>query len=163
MKQDSTLADDLKVQVTLAFKIAMDIHSTDSMVRLRKAQKRRLASFLVTPSDSARYDAEQARKMAADEKVVAGDVASCIAPLPLRPMPDIPVYFLPKRMLPKQENRLDDQEDRTDEEIEAADRAWERQRETMQDDLARVKAAIEGIRVKMQEGEKMTASDTMGE
>jgi hypothetical protein len=141
----------------------MDIHSTDSMVRLRKAQKRRLASFLVTPSESAKYDAEQARELAADGKVVAGDVASCIAPLPVRPVPDVPVYFLPKRMLPKQENKLDDQEDWTDEDIEAADQAWEKHREVMQDDLARVKAVIEGIRIKMQDDEKTTGDDKMDE
>jgi gas vesicle protein len=159
LKRTSTLAEDLKTQLNLAYKISMEIHSTDSMVRLRKAQKRRLASFLVTPSESANYDAGQARKLAADERVVAGDVASCIAPLPLRPKSDIPVYFLPKKMLPKQENRLDDQEDRTDAAIEAADQAREERRATMQDDLAQIKDKIKKIQQKMQDSEDKVTDD----
>lgn len=163
LKQNSTLEKELRSQLTIAYNLAMEIISIDTMVRLRKAQKRRLASFMITPSESSRYDGEKAKRMAIDGRIVAADIASCIAPLPSRQIPDIPIYYLPKRMLAKQDDKLDDQEDRVDDEIDQADQAWEKKRETMQQDLNRIKDTIKNIgeeMLKTEKGEKLVTKPT---
>lgn len=128
------------------------------MIRVRRAQKRRLASFLVTPSRRSQTDSEQARRVAVDGRVIAADVASCLAPVPPHHAPDYPVYYLPKRMLPKQDDTLDDQEDRVDDAIDEADQAWEKKKEGMQQDLAHIKGIIKGIRDEMMQLESGDAA-----
>lgn len=154
IKQHSNFVEDLTLQLSLGYNLSMDIQSIDSMIRLRKAQKRRLASFMITPSESSRYDGEKAKRIAADGRVVAADIASCLAPLPSRPTPDLAIYYLPKRMLPKQDDKLDDQEDRVDDAIDEADQAWKKKRETMQQDLDRIKEIIKNIGEEMLKTEK---------
>lgn len=149
IKLNTELVEKLRSQLTLAYNIAMDIHSQDAMIRIRKAQKRRLASFMITPSKYSRLDGEIAEKMAMDGRVIAVDVASCLAPLPNRRDIDPPIYFLPKRMLDKQDDTLDDQEDQVDEAIDDADKAWKKQREDMQDKLDQVKIIIRDIKGEM--------------
>ncbi|UZJ53257.1 hypothetical protein CBS101457_002577 [Exobasidium rhododendri] len=154
IKHSAELADELKSQLTQAYSVAMDIYSHDAMVRIRKSHKRRLASFMITPSKYSRLDGESAEKMSLDGKVIATDVASCLAPLHMRTAPDPPVYFLPKRMLEKQDDTLDDQEDRVDDAIEKADIEWEKQKTSLQEDLDRIKANIKRIRKELAQAEQ---------
>lgn len=146
IKQTNELSERLRKQLQSAYDLALEMHSTDLTIRLRKSQKRRLASFLVTPSHSAKDDAVLAEKVSVDRRILEADIACCLAPLPSRPTPDPPVYFLPKKIMPKQEDTLDDQEDRVDDGIDEADRAWEKEKDVMQDRLRDLKSDIASIR-----------------
>jgi hypothetical protein len=153
IKHSTELVDRLSSQLKLAYSIALDIHSHDAMIRLRKSHKRRLASFMITPSKYSKLDGESAEQMSMDGRVIAADVASCLAPLRMRPAPDPPVYFLPSRMLQKQDDTLDDQEDRVDDAIEEADKEWEKKRRGMQEELDRVRGTINDIKKEMAQSE----------
>lgn len=162
MQKSKELTTQLETQLNEAFSLAIEIQSMEMAVRLRKAQKRRLGSFLVTPSDLAVYDGEPGESSnrgwdsslppSVDGRVLAPAIASVIAPVGREhsssmQAPDAhPVYFLPAKMLATQDDQLDDQEDSVDEAIFAADDAWTKRREGMQERLGDLQAAIRRIR-----------------
>lgn len=106
------------------------MQSTEAVIRLRKSQKRRLGSFLITPSELSNYDGHIGESQTVDGRVLAPDIASVLAPIgrdhPFEvKRPDShPIYYLPKKVLSIQDDKLDDQEDRVDDAIDKADKAW---------------------------------------
>lgn len=107
--------------------------------RTARANKRRLSSFLVTHTQHS----------TPPEPREADEVAATAA---ARSVPQVPlcggdrlyeVYYLPRKLLPVQEEALDAQEERVDAEIDRADDDWDRVREAMQTELQRTKQALE--------------------
>lgn len=127
-----------------------------------RAQKRRLASFLVTSSNSNesaagrdRRDRPHGSSGAGRVAIIAPFVPSSLGPLPKRSQQhkDWPVYFLPKLLTPDQEDILDEQEDRVDAEIEAADEEWEHKKVRLQEQLSQVRDAVSRIKERSREGD----------
>ena len=111
----------------------------DAAHRTARANKRRLSSFLVTHTQHS----------TPPEPREADEVAATAA---ARSVPQVPlcggdrlyeVYYLPRKLLPVQEEALDAQEERVDAEIDRADDDWDRVREAMQTELQRTKQALE--------------------
>ncbi|PWN35117.1 uncharacterized protein FA14DRAFT_37879 [Meira miltonrushii] len=154
-KQLEELSKKLKPLVRQLHEIAIEIESKEAAIRLRKAQKRRLASFLITTSELSTYDGKIARQTSVDEKVLAPDVTLTLAPIgPRHPKlvmrPDShPIYFLPKKNLNTQDDRLDEQEDRVDDEIDDADKAWGTEKAHLQDKMNALKDTILDIKSEM--------------
>lgn len=151
MREQRELTRRLEGQLADAYALALEIQSTDMAIRLRKAQKRRLGSFLVTPSELADFDGgdPNMRDQTIDRKTLAPAIATVLAPIgrshppSLQQRPDAhPVYYLPKKMLPSQDDQLDDQEDAVDEAIDAADIAWEERKAGMRARLDEIRSAV---------------------
>lgn len=121
--------------------------SGDAEHRATRASKRRLASFLVTPS-------EMALEAGRLHKIIAPRVPAAIAPLPAQAPPNTrapdahPLYFLPKKLTNAQEDLLDDQEDEVDDDIAKADEVWAEAREKLVSQLEVVKKRMEEVKSK---------------
>ncbi|KAK0526477.1 hypothetical protein OC834_001355 [Tilletia horrida] len=119
--------------------------------RVRKAQKRRLASFLcakvdVSDSTVARRDgggsgsgrgAHRAGRAGADnsEYLSTADYAIDL-PFGLEPLREgalYPIYYLPTKLLPSQEDELDEQEDRVDRLIDDAETEWRERKKGLEE------------------------------
>lgn len=154
-KQMEDLSKKLKPLLRQLYEIIIEIESKESAIRLRKAQKRRLASFLITTSELSTYDGKIAKVSSVDGKVLAPDVTLTLAPIgPRHPQsvmrPDShPIYFLPKKNLSTQDDRLDEQEDRVDDEIDEADKAWQDEKAHLEDRMSDLKDVILGIKSEM--------------
>ncbi|KAE8222857.1 hypothetical protein CF319_g4014 [Tilletia indica] len=104
--------------------------------RVRKAQKRRLASFLCVKVDvrdsiiGRRDNFNRGRGHAGSEHLSTSDYATDLpfALEPLREGSQYPVYHLPAKLLPSQEDELDEQEDRVDRLIDDAETEWRERR-----------------------------------
>ncbi|CAD6904175.1 unnamed protein product [Tilletia controversa] len=110
--------------------------------RVRKAQKRRLASFLcvkvdVNDSVAARRESNHRRDRAHPESeyLSTADYATDLpfALEPLREGSRFPVYYLPAKLLPSQEDELDEQEDRVDRLIDDAETEWRERRARLEE------------------------------
>lgn len=109
--------------------------------RAARASKRRLSSFLVThtarrlavrpPRDSAEMAATQAARIVPT------------VPLGANARDDYEIYYLPRTLLPTQEDELDEQEEQVDAEMERADDEWDRLRDTLQAELREIQARLE--------------------
>lgn len=55
---------------------------------------------------------------------------------------DYEVYYLPRKLLPTQEDALDEQEERVDEDMDKADDDWDQAREAMQKELQETKVEL---------------------
>ena len=107
--------------------------------RTARASKRRLSSFLVTHTQLS----TPPEPREADE-VVATAAARSVPHVPLCGGDRLyEVYYLPRKLLPVQEEALDAQEEHVDAEIDRADDDWDRVREAMQTELQRTKQALE--------------------
>lgn len=110
-----------------------------------RSQARRLSSFLVTRGGGS------AMPPRADPATYAAISAAYTAGMPLvRPRGSRgthEVYYLPRTLLPEQEDALDQQEERTDDALDAADDEWERERSAMQAELAGAKHRLQQLGV----------------
>ena len=166
-RQLEDLMKRLRQLIRQLYEIAIDIETKESAIRLRKAQKRRLASFLITTSELSTYDGKIAEEMSIDGRVLAPNVALTLAPIgPRHPQsvmrPDShPIYFLPKKNLTTQDDRLDEQEDRVDDEIDEADKAWRIEKANLQDKMNSLKEEILDIKseiVRVEAGEESNST-----
>ncbi|SPO37292.1 uncharacterized protein PSFLO_02765 [Pseudozyma flocculosa] len=164
------LETELRAYVGEAKRLAETIALREAEHRTRRAQKRRMASFLWTPglveSDVPRY--RRRGSVSSSSAAAAAAVASVgparrdrgakqqdegapdrIAPHIPSTLPpisrsanqggDYPLYFLPYKLLPSQDDVLDEQEEKVDDEIDKADDAWDRERDRLEDRLRAVK------------------------
>lgn len=110
-----------------------------------RSQARRLSSFLVTRGGGT------AMPPRTDPATYAAISAAYTAGVPLvRPRwcrGTHEVYYLPRTLLPEQEDVLDQQEERTDDALDAADDDWERERSAMQAKLAGAKHRLQQLGV----------------
>lgn len=132
--------------------MACDIAQQDALVRVRKAQKRRMASFLVAIPDEARgllkNRGEQQRGRSKEiDRVIAPGVPLVLGPA----RTPAPVYYLPKKMLGAQDDTMDAQEDQVDEELEKADKEWAARRSGMVDELRRLKTRVGSLTKEVEE------------
>lgn len=126
-----------------AHALAEQIAATEAQRKTMRALKRRMASFLWTQSSPSRVHAGSA--------TTAGAFAMHIPTTRRAPHhaahddyhdDDYPVYFLPSRTLPEQEDLLNEQEDAVDDEIDRLDDDWQQRKHTLLADLDRIKASI---------------------
>lgn len=148
--------------------LAEEIVSGDAAHRAMRSSKRRLASFLVTSSPAAmeQEDMIRTRSRAHNrnapgsdvlsvrlETVVTPTVPAALPPRDLHPRrtPALPperaarehaIYFLPRHLTAEQEDRLDDQEDAVDADIEEADREWATRKQALLAELEICKQKI---------------------
>jgi hypothetical protein len=148
--------------------MAIDLEADDAAVRLRKAQKRRLASFLITDSDLSAYDGEQATRQSVDRRVIAPEITLTLEPVGRRHPDEFkrfeshPIYYLPRQMLERQDDRLDQQEDKVDEQIDQVAEAWEAEKEKKVEECEKLRIEIMAIKAKMivlEEGEASEERD----
>lgn len=102
--------------------LAEKIAAHDLAHRTARAHQRRLSSFLVTHVAQARAPRES--------RMAAGGA------------PTYDLYYLPRQLVPAQDDMLDAQEDRADDAIDAADDEWDRERAVMHDELQRLQARL---------------------
>lgn len=113
--------------------LAEKLAAHEAAHRAARASKRRLSSFLVThttrrpavraPRDSAEMAATQAARIVPS------------VPLGSSAPDDYEIYYLPRTLLPAQEDELDEQEEQVDAEMERADDEWDRLRDALQAEL----------------------------
>lgn len=107
--------------------------------RTARANKRRLSSFLVTHTSRAQ------------EPWAPRDAAEAAATYAARATPHVPmggdahyeVYYLPRKLLPSQEDALDEQEAQVDDALEQADDDFDRVRDAMHAELTALKHFLE--------------------
>ena len=103
-----------------------------------RSHARRLSSFLVTRTGAA------PRAPRADPATQTAISAAYSAAIPLvQRKEEHEVYYLPRTLLPEQEDILDEQEERTDAALDAADDEWARERTRMQTELDTAKRRLE--------------------
>lgn len=117
--------------------------------RTARANKRRLSSFLVTHTKKNASNSDALAPRDAME-VTATTAARIVPQVPLcgavennaMLTADYEVYYLPRKLLPTQEDALDEQEERVDEDMDKADDDWDQAREAMQKELQETKAEL---------------------
>ncbi|KAL9937120.1 hypothetical protein V8E36_004355 [Tilletia maclaganii] len=102
--------------------------------RVRKAQKRRLASFLCVKTDVRDSTLFGGRSRGYQEPLSTADYATEL-PFALEPLREgalYPTYYLPAKLLSSQEDELDEQEDRVDRLIDDAETEWRERRANLE-------------------------------
>lgn len=154
----------LRTECERELRLTEDLLAGAAAHRSHRAQKRRLASFLVTSSRLAVAQGREARRRTDSSnnhhRVIAPSVPSALAPSPgiAQQRKDWPIYFLPKIPTMEQEDMLDDQEDRVDAEIEEADREWEQRKADLQKQIDEARAAIDRIKTQRKHVDSDTGS-----
>ncbi|KAK0547675.1 hypothetical protein OC846_004763 [Tilletia horrida] len=126
--------------------------------RVRKAQKRRLASFLCAKVDISRSTIG-GRAPTSYPRPDRDVPTSCLSttdyatdlPFGLEPLREgalYPIYYLPAKLLPAQEDELDEQEDRVDRLIDDAETEWRAKRAKMEQDCKELRDRIRERRQK---------------
>ncbi|WFD21062.1 hypothetical protein MCAP1_003318 [Malassezia caprae] len=120
--------------------LAEKLAAHEAAHRAARASKRRLSSFLVThttrrpsvraPRDAAETAATQAARIVPSVPLGSG------AP------DDYEIYYLPRTLLPAQEDELDEQEELVDAEMERADDEWDRLRDALQAELREIQQRL---------------------
>ncbi|SPO30888.1 uncharacterized protein UTRI_05494_B [Ustilago trichophora] len=130
--------------------IVEDITTGDVQRKTLRGMKRRMASFLYTPTSTDTRRRRRRRSRAEGEgegERLAEDIPTSLAPISRADDRDgrYAVYFLPGKTLPQQEDELNHQEDKVDEEIDAFDDAWEDKRRRLVERLEAVKRRIREV------------------
>ncbi|CAO1627040.1 unnamed protein product [Sympodiomycopsis kandeliae] len=145
----ATLKKASQIHSSREIELCQELLAGEASHRSIRASKRRLASFLVTSngmSSTAREDRRYAP--VASSHHIAPNVPSSLPPLPPRSQNEYPIYFLPRKLTLKQEDKLDDQEDQVDEEIEKAEKDWEMRRDELRKELEAVRGELERLQQK---------------
>lgn len=131
----------LELLVWQARDLAEQIAATEAQRKTMRALKRRMASFLWTTHANPAVGHKASSSTTAGSFAI--DIPAVFAPRRRRDTHDeYPVYFLPHRTLPDQEDLLNEQEDAVDDEIDRLDDEWHHHRLTLLADLDRAKTAI---------------------
>ncbi|WFD34906.1 hypothetical protein MCUN1_001751 [Malassezia cuniculi] len=121
-------------------RLAERIVELETAHRAARSHARRLSSFLVTRT------AESARPARTDMATQVATSPAYTSGVPLvrtRDTRSYDVYYLPRTLLPEQEDMLDEQEERTDAALDKADDDWERELSKLQTELADAKRRLE--------------------
>lgn len=122
-----------------AHTLAEDLAAYEAAYRTARSQKRRLSSYLVThigSSSAARPPADEA------EAAATALAREPSVPIALRGARAYDVYYLPRKLLPEQEDVLDAQEEATDDILDRADDEYDRVRAEMERELDACKARL---------------------
>ncbi|KAJ9474560.1 Pinin_SDK_memA domain-containing protein [Pseudozyma hubeiensis] len=114
--------------------LAEQITTGDSQRKTLRGLKRRMASFLYTPTGSTSRSGKRLAEDIPTSSKGTGRRADEEG--------DFAVYFLPGKTLPEQEDVLNDQEDDVDDKIDRFDDRWEEERRRLLQRLKDVKAKI---------------------
>ncbi|WFD28536.1 hypothetical protein MNAN1_003548 [Malassezia nana] len=120
--------------------LAEKLAAHEAAHRAARASKRRLSSFLVTHTASC-----AAPRAPRDPAETAATQAARIVPsVPLGAagQDDYEIYYLPRTLLPAQEDELDEQEELVDAEMERADDEWDRLRDALQTELREIQERL---------------------
>ena len=121
--------------------LAEEIAAYETAYRTSRAHKRRLSSFLVThigqpnPPRPPPTEAEAAATRLGRETTV---------PLGVRTLRTSDVYYLPRKLLPEQEDMLDAQEERVDLDLDGADDEYDRVLARLEQELHELQARLRG-------------------
>lgn len=130
----------VRAQVQRVHELAERIAAHEAASRTARAHKRRLSSFLVTHTAARAGVARPPRDGA---EATATSLARTAPEVPLAgTRDDYEVYYLPRTLLPAQEDALDAQEERVDDEIERADDDWDQARAAMQEELQSLQRSL---------------------
>lgn len=122
-----------------AHTLAEDHAAYEAAYRTARSQKRRLSSYLVThisPTSAARAPANPA------EAAATALGREPRVPIALRGARSYDVYYLPRKLLPEQEDVLDAQEEAIDDILDRADDEYDRVRGEMERELDACKARL---------------------
>lgn len=149
---EENLKKTLRREYEREYKLIEAIVGGDAAVKSMRAQKRRLASFLVTSSSPQAGVGNTATAAAAARSRGTKADTAYIAPAPRVPssLPPsatgYPVYFLPRKLTLEQEDLLDDQEDEVDALIDEAEKAWEERKRGLNEQLDEVRRGVMEIK-----------------
>ncbi|WFD41054.1 uncharacterized protein MJAP1_004047 [Malassezia japonica] len=121
--------------------LSEEIAAYETAYRTSRAHKRRLSSFLVTHIDQPNpprpppLEAEAAATRLGRETTV---------PLGVRTLRTSDVYYLPRKLLPEQEDVLDAQEERVDDDLDVADDEYDRVLARLEQELHELKVRLRG-------------------
>lgn len=121
--------------------LAEQIAAGDAQRKTLRSMKRRMASFLYTPTPASH---RSTRSQSKGEHRLATEIPTSVTPMARVDDEDggYAVYFLPGRTLPEQEDLLNAQEDDVDDRIDRFDDAWDDERRGLCEELERVKTRI---------------------
>lgn len=120
--------------------LAENLAAYEAAHRMARANKRRLSSFLVTHTARRAAGAREPRDA---NEVAATEGARVVPQIPLcGTSHDYEVYYLPRKLVPAQEDALDAQEEAVDDAIDQADDDWDRARASMLQELQDIKARL---------------------
>lgn len=126
--------------------IAEEIAQGDAQRKTIRGMKRRMASFLFTPTPAGRGGESRRERQRGDEGKLEDGIPMNLAPARgRREEESFALYFLPGKTLPEQEDKLNEQEDAVDERIDRWDDEWEEKRKALMDRLEKVKERIRSL------------------
>lgn len=120
--------------------LAEEIAQGDAQQKTLRGMKRRMASFLYTPS------ARRASRTGRGARL-AEDIPTAVRTMSRKEDRDgdFALYFLPGKTLPEQEDRLNEQEDDVDDKIDRFDDDWVEARARLMERLEEVKLKIREV------------------
>ena len=130
----------VRCDVQRVHELAEKLAAYEAAHRTARASKRRLSSFLVT--HTTRRSAVRAPRDSAE--TAATQVARIVPSVPLGSgtHDDYEIYYLPRTLLPAQEDELDEQEEQVDGEMERADDEWDRLRDALEAELREIQQRL---------------------
>lgn len=126
--------------------LAQRLAAYELAYRAARASKRRLSSFLVTHQGRS-APLRDGRDAAETAAISAARISPHIPLVQYAGDGEHEVYYLPRKLLPAQEDALDEQEESVDAEIDRADDEWDKRRDMMQQELEQIKQRLQRHRV----------------
>ncbi|WFD00188.1 hypothetical protein MYAM1_002935 [Malassezia yamatoensis] len=120
--------------------LAEQLAACESAYRTARSQKRRLSSYLVTHVASKPTERQPAEPM---EAAVTSLGRGSDVPIVVEGTKAYDVYYLPRKLLPSQEDTLDAQEEAADDAIDRADDEYDQQRAKMEQELFECKSRLQ--------------------
>ncbi|WFD44307.1 hypothetical protein MPSI1_002974 [Malassezia psittaci] len=120
--------------------LAEQLAACETAYRTARSQKRRLSSYLVTHVASKPTKRQPAEPM---EAAVTSLGRDSDVPVVVEGAKACDVYYLPRKLLPSQEDTLDAQEEAADDAIDRADDEYDQQRAKMEQELFECKSRLQ--------------------